>query len=139
LSFSKGSQTTVNVERDRTNNNIWKFPEFDQSIAEQPCAPAFLSESKAIAFLWEVPEVQQKAQQILALSQGKVYLAAMVSDEANSQEILRYYNIQVFEQHPDQIVTIWFFRVDKLTGAITVSSVDGDTYLPLQAWREQQQ
>ncbi|GAC1470570.1 MAG: hypothetical protein NVS2B14_15890 [Chamaesiphon sp.] len=140
LKFSESSGATFQVAQNfTTKHRVWKFSKAELDAPIQPCAPPFLTESTAIATIFKLREVQHKAQQIAALSHGKIYIAAMVLNYPNLEQKQRDYTIQVFEQHPDHISTIWFFQVDNLTGAVKVLSLVRDIYLPLEEWRQLQQ
>jgi hypothetical protein len=116
--------------------SLSKVPNVEVSVVEQRRVSRVINESRALDVVWKLTEVKQKAKEIAALSKGKVSLGAMVSDEPPQNK--RYYTIQVFEQHPDRIATIWFFRVDKQTGNVAVLNPIDDVYVPLRRWRELQ-
>ncbi|MBW4575149.1 MAG: hypothetical protein KME08_07680 [Aphanothece sp. CMT-3BRIN-NPC111] len=95
-----------------------------------------LTEDTASDLIWQLPEVQQKAKEITDSSHNVVTVGVMVSELPTVNQL--YYTVQVYESHPDHIVTIWDFRVDGKTSAISVQDVATGDYIPLSNWRKLQ-
>ncbi len=96
-----------------------------------------LSADSVAQKIWKLPEVQQKAKQIGDLSHHAVSLGVRVSEKPTANQ--PYYIVQVYESHPDRIVTIWYLRVHNKTGAIAVQEYTTGEYIPLNEWRKQLQ
>ena len=95
-----------------------------------------LTEDIASDLIWQLPEVQQKAKEIADSSHNVVSVGVMVSELPTINQ--PYYTVQVSESHPDHIVTIWNFRVDGETSAISVQDVVTGDYISVSNWRKLQ-
>lgn len=83
--------------------------------------------------VWRLPEVQQKVREIQRLSKGKVRVGRMVEAEPTRSE--PYYTVQVYENHPEHVATIYRFRVSSPGGMITVLDDISGEYMSLRQWR----
>ncbi|WP_225225624.1 hypothetical protein [Komarekiella delphini-convector] len=92
-----------------------------------------IDEKTALNLVWKLPQVQRKARDIERLSKGTIRVAAMVDSHPNLNE--PYYKVQVFEKHPDENVTIYWFHVLKSNGAIEVLDVVTNQYISLEKWK----
>ncbi|HEY9691041.1 MAG TPA: hypothetical protein V6D15_02425 [Oculatellaceae cyanobacterium] len=84
--------------------------------------------------IWKIPEVQQKAKEIKKRSHNTVHLGLMVAEEPTRNQ--PFYIVQVYESHPEQNVTIWYFRVNSKTGAISIQDSITGNYISLAQWRK---
>lgn len=116
--FASQSSSEINKNNSTTNDG-----DSGQKIDEQ----------KAFNLVWNLPQVQHKAQEIEKLSQGTITVAAAVDSKptANSP----FYIVQVFEQHPHQTTTpIYWFRVYSSNGVIEPLDWVKNQYIPLEEW-----
>ena len=88
----------------------------------------------ALDAVWRLPEVQRKAQEIRRLSNGTVSVKLAVESTPTRND--PFYSIQVFEDRPDRIVTLYWFRVASPGGTITVQDELTGEYISLQEWRK---
>ena len=84
--------------------------------------------------IWKLKEVQQKAKEIEKRSHNTVHLGLMVANEPTRNQ--PFYIVQVYESHPEQNVTIWYFRVNSKTGAISIQDNITGNYISLAQWRK---
>lgn len=89
---------------------------------------------RALNAVWRLPEVQKKAQDIQRLSNGRVRVKLAIDSTPTRTE--PYYTIRVFEEHPDRIVTLYWFRVASPGGAIAVQDEIAGEYISLEQWRK---
>jgi hypothetical protein len=87
-----------------------------------------------INLVWRLPEVQQKAAEIRRLSNGKVSVKLMLESTPTKTE--PYYTVRVFEDNPDRIVTLYWFRVNMPEERITVQDEITGEYVSLEQWRK---
>ncbi|MBW4687792.1 MAG: hypothetical protein KME40_22450 [Komarekiella atlantica HA4396-MV6] len=92
-----------------------------------------IDEKTALNLVWKLPQVQRKARDIERLSKGTIRVAAMVDGQPTLDE--PYYKVQVFEKHPDENVTIYWFHVLKSNGVIEVLDVVTNQYISLEKWK----
>ncbi|HEY9674941.1 MAG TPA: hypothetical protein V6D11_26105 [Waterburya sp.] len=91
-----------------------------------------IDEKSALKAVWRLRQVQQKAKEIERLSRGKARLGLTVDQSPTTAT--PYYVVQLFENHPDHITTLNWFRVS-LNGVITVLDLTTDKYIPVHQWR----
>lgn len=113
------------------------------ALASQPVAPqtnsfviaqaSRITAQRAQDAVSRLPEVQQKVKQIQRLSKGKVRVGLMVEGEPTRSE--PYYSVQVYENHPEHMATIYRFRVSSPGGVITVLDNLSGEYISLKQWR----
>ena len=89
---------------------------------------------KVMNLVWRLPEVQQKAAEIRRLSNGKVSVKLMLETTPTKTE--PYYTVRVFEDNPDRIVTLYWFRVNMPGERITVQDEITGEYISLEQWRK---
>lgn len=89
---------------------------------------------KVMNLVCQLPEVQQKAAEIRRLSNGKVSVKLMLETTPNKTE--PYYTVRVFEDNPDRIVTLYWFRVNMPGERITVQDEITGEYISLEQWRK---
>lgn len=109
----------------------------NKAVANQPFSitQAVNTESeKVINLVWRLPEVQQKAAEIRRLSNGKVSIKLMLETTPTKTE--PYYTVRVFEDNPDRIVTLYWFRVNMPGERITVQDEITGEYISLEQWRK---
>lgn len=88
---------------------------------------------KVMNLVWRLPEVQQKTAEIRRLSNGKVSVKLMLETTPTKTE--PYYTVRVFEDNPDRIVTLYWFRVNMPGERITVQDEITGEYISLKQWR----
>ena len=91
-----------------------------------------IDEKSALNAVLRLRQVQQKAKEIERLSGGEAHLGLIV-DELPTKAT-PYYVVRLFENHPDHITTLNWFRVS-LNGVITVLDVTTDKYIPVNQWQ----
>ena len=91
-----------------------------------------IDETSVLSAVWRLRQVQQKAREIERLSGGKVRLGLTVNQSPTTAA--PYYVVQLFENHPDHITTLNWFRVS-LNGVITVLDLTTDKYIPINQWK----
>lgn len=109
-----------------------------------PANPTFLIVAQASKItaktaqdtVWRLPEVQQKVREIQRLSKGKVRVGQMVESEPTRSE--PYYTVQIYENHPEHVATIYRFRISSPGGIITVFDDIRGEYMSLRQWRNSQ-
>lgn len=89
---------------------------------------------KVMSLVWRLPEVQQKASEISRLSNGQVRVKLMLENTPTKPE--PYYTVRVFEDNPDRIVTLYWFRVNMPEEKITVQDEITGEYISLEQWRK---
>jgi hypothetical protein len=89
---------------------------------------------KIIDKIWKIPEVQQKAKEIEKRSHNTIHLGLMVAEKPTRNQ--PFYIVQVYESHPEQNVTIWYFRVNRKTNAISIQDNTTGNYISLAQWRK---
>ncbi len=92
-----------------------------------------IDEKTALNLVWKLPQVRRKAREIEQLSKGSIRVAAMVDSYPTSNE--PYYTVQVFEKHPNENATIYWFRVLSSTGVIEALDLVNNQYIPLEKWK----
>ncbi len=91
-----------------------------------------IDEKSAVNAVWKLRQVQQKVKEIERLSRGKAKVGLTVDQSPTTAA--PYYVVQLFENHPDRITTLNWFRVS-LKGAITVLDITTDKYIPVAQWK----
>lgn len=91
-----------------------------------------IDEKSALNAVWRLRQVQQKVKEIDRLSRGKVRVGLTVDQSPTTAA--PYYVVQLFENHPDHITTLNWFRVS-LNGVITVLDLTTDKYIPVNQWQ----
>ncbi|MBE9038697.1 hypothetical protein [aff. Roholtiella sp. LEGE 12411] len=110
------------------------FPGLDQNTGVRVSqATQELNEKTALSLVWKLPQVQRKAREIERLSKRTIRVAAIVDGYPTPNE--PYYKVQVFEKHPDENVTIYWFRVLKTNGVIEVLDLVNNQYISLEKWK----
>ncbi|MFB2878725.1 hypothetical protein [Floridanema aerugineum] len=89
---------------------------------------------KVMDLVWRLPEVQQKAAEIRRLSNGKIRVKLMIESTPTKTE--PFYTVRLFEDHPDRIVTLYWFRVNMPEERITVQDEITGEYVSLEQWRK---
>ncbi|OKH40534.1 hypothetical protein NIES2119_02680 [[Phormidium ambiguum] IAM M-71] len=89
---------------------------------------------KVMNLVWRLPEIQQKASEISRLSNGQVRVKIMLENTPTKTE--PYYTVRVFEDNPDRIVTLYWFRVNMPGERITVQDEITGEYISLEQWRK---
>jgi hypothetical protein len=92
-----------------------------------------IDEKTALNLVWKLPQVKRKAKEIEQLSRGTIKVGAIVDSSPTPNE--PYYTVQVFEKHPDENVTIYWFRVLSPSGTIEVLDLVQNQYISLDKWR----
>ncbi|MFB2895687.1 hypothetical protein ACE1CI_22500 [Aerosakkonemataceae cyanobacterium BLCC-F50] len=109
----------------------------NKALANQPFSitqAANTESQKVINLVWRLPEVQQKAAEIRRLSNGKVRVKLVLETAPTKTE--PYYTVRVFEDNPDRIVTLYWFRVNMPGERITVQDEITGEYISLEQWRK---
>ncbi|MFB2938822.1 hypothetical protein ACE1B6_26515 [Aerosakkonemataceae cyanobacterium BLCC-F154] len=109
----------------------------NKALANQPFSitqAANPESEKVMNLVWRLPEVQQKAAEIRRLSNGKVRVKLMLETTPTKTE--PYYTVRVFEDNPDRIVTLYWFRVNMPEEKITVQDAITGEYISLEQWRK---
>lgn len=91
-----------------------------------------INEKSAIKAVWQLRQVQQKVQTIKRLSNGKVRVGLRVDRSPTTAE--PYYVIQLFEEYPDRVTTLDWFRVST-RGAVTVLDAITGEYISPTQWK----
>jgi hypothetical protein len=91
-----------------------------------------INEKSAINAVWQLRQVQQKVQTIKRLSNGKARVGLRVDSSPTTAE--PYYVIQLFEQRPDRITTLDWFRVST-QGTVTVLDAITGEYISPAKWK----
>lgn len=81
-----------------------------------------------------LPEVQKKVAEVRRISKGRVHIKLAVESLPTRTEPC--FTIRVFEDYPDRIVTLYWFRVTHLPGEITVLDELTAEYISLESWRK---
>lgn len=89
---------------------------------------------KVMSLVWRLPEVKQKASEISRLSNGQGRVKLMLENTPTKTE--PYYTVRVFEDNPDRIVTLYWFRVNMPEEKITVQNEITGEYISLEQWRK---
>jgi len=92
-----------------------------------------IDEKTALNLVWKLPQVRRKAREIEQLSKRTIGVAAIVDSYPTPNE--PYYTVQVFEKHPNENVTIYWFRVLSSTGVIEALDLVNNQYIPLEKWK----
>lgn len=104
-------------------------PSTSQRLAQSRRA---INEKSAINAVWQLRQVQQKVQTIKRLSNGKASVGLRVDRSPTKAE--PYYVIQLFEERPDRITTLDWFRVST-QGAVTVLDAITGEYISPAKWK----
>lgn len=81
----------------------------------------------------KVPEIEAKQKEIAKLSNGDVKLKTTIDFELIDG---KYYLARIFEDHQDNIVTLWRFYIDSKTDEILYYNVIEDNLISLKEWRK---
>ncbi|WP_225896427.1 hypothetical protein [Amazonocrinis nigriterrae] len=92
-----------------------------------------IDEKTALNLVWKLRQVQRKAKEIERLSKGSIRVGAMVNGSPTPDE--PYYTVQVFEKHPNENVTIYWFRVLNPSGSIQALDLLKNEYVSLDKWK----
>lgn len=104
-------------------------PPTSQNVSQSRRA---INEKSATNAVWRLRQVQQKVQTIKRLSNGKARVGLRVDRSPTTAE--PYYVIQLFEQRPDRITTLDWFRVST-QGTVTVLDAITGEYISPAKWK----
>lgn len=104
-------------------------PPTSQNISQ---AQRRITEKNAINAVWRLRQVQQKVQTIKRLSNGKARVGLRVDRSPTTAE--PYYVIQLFEERPDRLTTLDWFRVSP-QGTVTVLDAITGEYISPAKWK----
>lgn len=116
---------SINIQADASQIH----PPTSQRISQSRRA---INEKRAMNAVWQLRQVQQKVQTIKRLSNGKARVGLRVDRSPTTAE--PYYVIQLFEEYPDRITTIDWFRVST-RGAVTVLDAMTGEYISPTQWK----
>lgn len=115
-------------------NSLQEFPELNNyTTANVAQAAREIDEKTAFNLVWKLRQVQRKAREIERLSRGSIRVAAIVDSSPTPDE--PYYTVRVFEKHPNENVTIYWFRVLYPSGTIQVLDLLKNEYISLEKWK----
>ncbi|QSJ20756.1 hypothetical protein JYQ62_12285 [Nostoc sp. UHCC 0702] len=115
-------------------NSLQMFPELNNyTTANVAQASREIDEKTAFNLVWKLRQVQRKAREIERLSRGSIRVAAIVDGSPTPDE--PYYTVRVFEKHPNENVTIYWFRVLHPSGTIQVLDLLKNEYVSLEKWK----
>ena len=127
----------IHIPRDNFNiklNTSQVVPEFNNyTTANVAQASREIDEKTAFNLVWKLRQVQRKAREIERLSRGSIRVAAIVDGSPTPDE--PYYTVRVFEKHPNENVTIYWFRVLHPSGTIQVLDLLKNEYVSLEKWK----
>jgi hypothetical protein len=92
-----------------------------------------INAKKALELVWDIPQIQKKAQEIETLSQGTIKVSAVVDSLPTPEQ--PYYMIKILENHADKsTITIYWLRVFNSSSKIEALDIINNQYIPLEKW-----